>query len=195
MSANGHKEPGIFQLTLMLTLVTGIAGVVLGLVAYFTVPIQIENDKLHRQKVLQEALPEANSFVELERPEPENAKKKQPSWYRGLDAEGNLVGYVIQTDHRGYAGPVELMVGVGADLSVKGYAILHHNETPGLGDAIERPRFIQQFVGKRAEELEVTKRGEPGKINAVTGATITTNAVVFGIRNGLEALKPLTVNP
>jgi electron transport complex protein RnfG len=188
MSAHAQKEPGILKLTITMMLVTGIAGVILGIVAYFTVPIQIKNDKIHKQEILQKTLPEARQFIKLDIPVDPHAHGKPNPWFKGVDESGKLVGYVVQTDHRGYGGAVELTVGITNDMKIKGYEVLHHNETPGLGDQIKKENFKAQFVGKNSEQLVITKRGEPGKINAITGATITTRAVVGGIKASLEKL-------
>jgi Na+-translocating ferredoxin:NAD+ oxidoreductase RnfG subunit len=58
--------------------------------------------------------------------------------------------------------------------------IINHMETPGLGALIEDEEFIGQFTGIAIEDLELRKKG--GGIDAITGATISSTAVVKAIR-------------
>jgi electron transport complex protein RnfG len=69
-------------------------------------------------------------------------------------------------------------------------SILGHGETPGLGDEIEKDNFLNQFVGKGVDNLVVIKRETEDKIQAITGATISSRAVTEdGVRNGVILLK------
>ena len=99
---------------------------------------------------------------------------------------GTLLGYAIFTSPVGYSGPVNMVVGIGADGVVHGVDILSHTETPGLGANAESPLFTDQFKGKSGA-LKVTK-GAPGDtdIQAITSATITSNAVTKGVNDALE---------
>jgi electron transport complex protein RnfG len=90
----------------------------------------------------------------------------------------------------GYNGPIELLVGIYADGRVAGVRVTRHRETPGLGDAIDETRsdWIQGFEGKSLglpgrERWTVTK--DDGAFDALTGATITSRAVVKGVKNAL----------
>ncbi|UCD32142.1 MAG: FMN-binding protein, partial [Desulfobacterales bacterium] len=79
---------------------------------------------------------------------------------------------------KGYGGEVGLMVGVDLDNDkIIGVGVTTHSETPGLGaQAKDDPTFVSQFKGFAiAEPAKVTTDG--GKINAMSGATITSRAV------------------
>ena len=68
--------------------------------------------------------------------------------------------------------------------------MLHHAETPGLGDEIQKDYFKNQFKGKSIDNLVVVKTETPDKIQAITGATISSRAVTEdGVRKGVEMLK------
>ncbi|MCK5426530.1 MAG: FMN-binding protein, partial [Thermodesulfovibrionia bacterium] len=68
--------------------------------------------------------------------------------------------------------------------------ILAHAETPGLGDEIEEDYFLSQFEGKRADNLVVIKGETEDKIEAISGATISSRAVTEdGVRKGVEMLR------
>ncbi|MFT6926426.1 MAG: electron transport complex protein RnfG [Psychromonas sp.] len=91
---------------------------------------------------------------------------------------------------RGYAGRINLVVGIYADARIAGVRVLHHSETPGLGDRIQTNKsdWIYSFNDKSYEESqesrwEVKKNG--GDFDAFTGATITPRAVVFAVKDAL----------
>lgn len=86
----------------------------------------------------------------------------------------------------GYGGPIKLLVGVYADGTLAGVRVLSHQETPGLGDAIEASRsdWILDFTGKSMgnptlENWKVKKDG--GVFDQFTGATITPRAVIKAV--------------
>lgn len=82
----------------------------------------------------------------------------------------------------GYAGNIDMLVGVGADGKIKGIKILRQRETPGLGAGIARQKFLKQFTGKSARDPLEPKKD----IDAITGATISSRAVCAGAKKALE---------
>jgi len=97
-----------------------------------------------------------------------------------LDGSGNTLGYVIAaTSKEGYGGDVQIAVGITADGTLTGFSVIKHSETAGLGAKAAEPEFASQFAGKKAEMLAYTKTGAAAanEIDAISGATITTNAV------------------
>ena len=79
-----------------------------------------------------------------------------------------------------------------ADAKVIDYNILEHNETPGLGDNAQKPSFRKQFAGKGADHLVVTKDpADKEDIQAMTGATISSRAVVLGVKQAVEEVAAL----
>jgi electron transport complex protein RnfG len=105
---------------------------------------------------------------------------------------GHLTGVVMTVvAPDGYNGAITLLLGVRADGIVTGVRVLDHRETPGLGDAIESERspWIRQFEGRSldepaAEQWKVVREG--GAFDALTGATITSRAVIQALRNALS---------
>lgn len=112
------------------------------------------------------------------------------------DVSGNQVGYVINAySNDSYGGLIELSVGLKEDGTVTSIGFLTINDTPGLGLKAKEPAFKDQFSGKNADSLTVTKSGnaQDAEINAISGATIsssaTTNAVnaaLYFLHNCLE---------
>ena len=73
--------------------------------------------------------------------------------------------------------------------------MLEHNETPGLGDNASKPKFRDQFKGKKIDSLEVTKEHSDTKhIQAMTGATISSRAVTRGVKEAVEKAAKLGGN-
>lgn len=106
---------------------------------------------------------------------------------RALDGNGNHVGYVITvTDHEGYGGDIQFSMGVTLDGTLNGISLLSISETAGLGMKAGDV-LVPQFTDKKVEQFTYTKSGaaDDSEIDAISGATITTNAVVSGVNAGL----------
>lgn len=101
-----------------------------------------------------------------------------------LDADGAVIGYVFTvTTKEGYSGDIKYTVGIRNDGTVTGISFLSISETAGLGMKAKDAEFKDQFENKKVELFEYTKTGavEDYQIDAITGATITTNAVTNGV--------------
>ena len=108
-----------------------------------------------------------------------------------ISAEGQPVATLFASvAPHGYNAPIDLLVGVGADASVTGVRAVRYRETPGLGDSIDRAKsnWIEQFRGKSLlappRETWMVKQDE-GQFDSITGATVTSRAVVAAVRNTL----------
>lgn len=94
------------------------------------------------------------------------------------------------TPKNGYAGPIRLLVGVDADDRVTRVRVVEHRETPGLGDRIEASKsdWIEIFSGHSlgdpiVERWEIRRDG--GEFDQLSGASITSRAVVRAVRDTL----------
>jgi len=111
--------------------------------------------------------------------------------YRMRRAE-RISGVVFSlTTHDGYNGDIDLLIGVRPSGTVSAVRVTDHRETPGLGDGIEADKsdWIRQFRGRSLgdpprTEWAVGPRG--GEFTHLTGATITSSAVVAAIRRALD---------
>ena len=93
-----------------------------------------------------------------------------------FDDKANTV--VLESFGKGYGGDIGLMVAINVeDDTIVGAGVTTHSETPGLGaTAKDDPGFVSQFKGLPIEEtFKVTN--DSGKVNAMSGATITSRAV------------------
>ncbi len=97
--------------------------------------------------------------------------------YTALDAEGNSIGYAVTTQDKSYGGTIEVMTGFDTEGKITGVEILTISDTPGLGMNAKSENFRNNYLGKTGE-LTVSKTPTAeNEIQAITGATITSDAV------------------
>ena len=106
------------------------------------------------------------------------------------DAAGTPIGYVMTiTSHEGYAGDIQFALGVKADGTLTKIEILSIKETAGLGMKAQDEAFIGQYTETKTDAFAVIKpqtaKNSESEINAISGATITSNAVTNTVNAGL----------
>ncbi len=105
---------------------------------------------------------------------------------------GETTGYCIETSANGYENRVHIVVGIDLQGAVTGVEILSIKETPGYGDRIDDYEFLSRFNGKNSELTVV--RGEAdddNEISAVSGATVSSNAIKEGVNHAIAAVSQL----
>lgn len=197
------SKSGFMKDALILFAITLVSGICLGFVYDLTKgPIEqatiAANNATYR-----EVLSAADSFTEVEGSAETIAATAEEfmnlgygsvaieSVLEGTDASGNVVGYVINSlSNNSYGGAVKLSIGFDADGTITGVGIREINDTPGLGLKAKEENYRNQFVGKNADVLSVTKSGAAGEneINAISGATITSNATTNAVNAALYYL-------
>lgn len=183
------KEAGIlFAITLL-------AGLMLG----FVYELTKEPIRLQEEKAIQEACRavyvSAESFEEAAYvPSAELAAQLKETGveigtvYDALDAAGAHIGYVLEsTTSEGYGGKITLYMGVTDEGQLNGISILSIAETPGLGMRAEEV-LVPQFENVKADIFTYTKSQSQAEneIDAISGATITTEAVVNAVNGGVR---------
>lgn len=179
----------------ILLVITLVAGLVLGLVFQITKEPIAEQEAKAKQAACQEVFQDAASFEAVEVAAVDASQWAQAGYAQesvdevmsAVDASGNVLGYVITvTTKEGYGGDIRFSIGVRMDGTVNGMSILSISETAGLGMKAEDV-LKPQFAGKQVEKFEYTKNGSTSdaQIDAISGATITTNAVTNGVNAGL----------
>lgn len=186
--AHAEKPSTVFGIALNLMAAGMISGVILATVNHFTQPIRERNEQLMREQARKDVLPAAVRFE----PIPGFAPRAQ--WFRGFDADGQLVGHVLPVVTRGYEGSIEMMLGVDASMAITDFRLIKHRETPGLGAKAVEDSFRARFHGRKVGELEVSKTPDPKKILAITGATITSRAVATAFDKRLALLARLAAD-
>ncbi|MBA7632754.1 Na(+)-translocating ferredoxin:NAD(+) oxidoreductase complex subunit G [subsurface metagenome] len=151
-------------------------------------------DKLNR--LTRALLPEAENFIALDTEieiESTRGKKEKVKVYKAV-SEDECVGWSFNAAGSGFADKIELVVAVDKDFQkLAGFDVLASNETPGFGDQIKYDYYRDQFKGAPAEELKLIASGNPKKIDseivAITGATVSSEAVVEIINNSITQIK------
>jgi electron transport complex protein RnfG len=197
------------KITINLVIIYLVGGFLLAFVYAKTSPVIFINNKIAKEKALKEMVPEAESIDKIGdwHPHEKHAEyfvartcgevkvhqiKNEKTGEMKEEKEcvdPTDIGYVVQTFGKGYSSYIDILFSVDKDYKVKKISILHHAETPGLGDEIELDYFKDMFAGKDKDHLKVLKTETTEYIQAITGATISTRAVSEdGIQKGLEFL-------
>ena len=104
---------------------------------------------------------------------------------------GETTGYVAETTFSGAQGMITMVVGLDDDYNCTGVYVTKHSETSGLGaKAAETTAgaWRDNVVGA-TEGTALAKDG--GTIEAISGATITSRAVVNEVQSVIAAAKSL----
>lgn len=142
-------------------------------------PIIEQNQQKSADEARKEVLPEGDSFTE----------------YDGTLAEGvdncyiadNKAGMAVTAEYKGFGGAVKVMIGIDADGKITGVKVTEHSETPGLGTKAADAGYLEQYKG--VGEAGAAAIGDDANIDAVTGATITSNAVYQSVSEALAQFK------
>ncbi len=110
--------------------------------------------------------------------------------YRVFQGAEPAAALFVVTARDGYAGPIQLLVGVDVAGDVTGVRVLEHRETPGLGDGIDAAKsdWILQFDGRSLGDPGIEGWAivaDGGEFDQLTGASVTPRAVIKAIRQTL----------
>lgn len=197
----------ILRFATVLFLVNLVAASILTGVYYLTKPKIETQERLVKEKALREVMPKSIG----DRLEGVERDGKIGYWRVFKGSDSKVHGYVFIAKKYGYSSIIESMVGIKKDGAITGVRILSQNETPGLGAKIVEvvsdktvakalkqlfakekeekrkiaPYFTEQFNSLNVKRIELSKYG----IEAITGATISSKAVVDSIKaRGSEIL-------
>ena len=194
----------IIKDALALTLITLVAGVALGGVYEITKDPIAKQEAQAKAEAYEQVFTDAAAFEEVKmddtllqtiRDQLDQEGYKAQSIeeiMRAEDQSGEMLGYAFTVvTSEGYGGDIQFSMGVQNDGTLNGISILSIGETAGLGMNADTPAFKDQFVGKQVEQLQYTKNGatQDDEINAISGATVTTNAMTNGVNAGLCAFR------
>ena len=120
-------------------------------------------------------------------------KKDGITLYEGIDKRGNVKGYVFIAEGNGYQGTIRMIAALDKDLRhLTGLEVLESSETPGLGAEITKDFFKEQFQNLSVLPDIAFTKGTPSQdneIQAITGATISTRAVVEILNKEIEKIR------
>jgi RnfABCDGE-type electron transport complex G subunit len=196
--------PEWLKFPLVLLVVTLISAAALASLNRATLPAKQRIQNEITEQALKVVMPQATQFEEVDA-----TVDEEPFSYRlAKNESGKLVGYVSEGSADGYSSRLKVMVGVLPEFEIKGIKILFQKETPGLGDKVNevlskktwwtvitdtspdesslRPWFQVQFDGTKSP-VKLAKKG--GTIEAITGATISSEAVCKAVNSAVEKLQ------
>ncbi len=183
------------KIIIVLTLITVISGGVLAVLDTYTKPrIEAYQNQLKKEAV-SEVLPDNVKVETLE--------KNNLTYYKATK-NNKVVAYAFQVSGGGYQSELVVMVGVTADFSeIIAAKIISQVETPGLGTKIEKDPsnkehptwFMDQFKGLKINPaITYVKNAKPSKdteVQAITGATISSAAIVDILNKQIKAAKAI----
>ncbi|MBD3164283.1 RnfABCDGE type electron transport complex subunit G [Candidatus Woesearchaeota archaeon] len=158
--------------TLVLSLVCLIAAALLGTAYIFTEP-GIEEQK---EAALKESLGQVHTTAD--------DFEAKDGYFVALK-NSKIIGYAAVAEAQGYGGTIKILAGIDTEKKLTGIRIMEHEETPGMGASALKPEFYSQFSGLPADKIALRRNG--GKIDAITGATITSSAVIDAVKQALES--------
>lgn len=162
---------------LVLTIIAVVAGSLLAFANQITEePIRQQNME-KTQGALTELFPDADRFEEIRLTEGDELLSAYTAFKAGQPA-----GYAVNIASQGYAGPVEIVVGLDTGFLLSGIRVggSDFKETEGLGSRAKEPAFTDQFQGK----MPPLRLGQD--IDGISGATITSSAVVEGVNQAAD---------
>ncbi|MFH1395468.1 MAG: RnfABCDGE type electron transport complex subunit G [Candidatus Omnitrophota bacterium] len=176
-------QNSVFKMIFSLAIVGIFSGAVLVFVYNYAMPKIKINVKSETEKAIKNIFPKVDKI-----------KKMKDEVFQVMDSRDKLLGYAFIAEGNGYQGAIQLIVGVDPDISkINGMEVLESQETPGLGAEIAGKDFRKQFEGLSiAQDIEYVKNQKPQKpnqIEAITGATISSRAVVNIINKTVDAVR------
>lgn len=197
----------IIKDTFILMIITLVSGLLLGMVYEVTKDPIKKQEEEQKIAACQKVFEDAEEFQTIEEQSVdqmmlESLQKAQlegkvqiDEVLKAVSKDGNTLGAVMQiTSKEGYGGDICFMVGIQKDGTVNGISILSISETAGLGMKANTEEFKTQFSGKKVDSFVYTKAGATAEneIDAISGATVTTNAVTDGVNAGLGFFRTLS---
>lgn len=120
---------------------------------------------------------------------------------QSLKAKGNVteltkytfpdgsVAYSAVCTEKGYSGDIMVMAGLDGQGRVIGIKILQMSETAGLGAKAAEDKFLNRFIGKGGDIALTKGEAKGNEVQAITGATVTSNAVIEAVNSAIAAAK------
>jgi electron transport complex protein RnfG len=144
-----------------------------------TRPKIIAQAQLEEQAALKEVMPLAVRFQAVKAD-----INKDTLYYKALDSQDKLIGFVFKASQKGYSSTIETLVGISLDDKINAIKVTSQNETPGLGTRVTEEKFKNQFSNQNSLDLM--------NVSAITGATISSRAVMNSIMKKAAEIKELT---
>lgn len=178
-------------------LISAVFTAILASVNAFYVPVIRENEQVAKTVSILSSLGFDNieNNKDINRVFEENIEQEERFGtvvYTQYNDEQKPIAYAIEFIGSGLWGSINGYLGVSADLDeIVGIDFTTHSETPGLGGRIDEQWYKEQFEGiKITDPFYIKNRIDgDGDVDAITGATLTSNSVVSIINEAIEKIQ------
>ena len=143
-----------------------------------TKPRIIAQKVSEEKAALEEVMPQAEKFEKVN-------EGKDLEYYKAFDKSGMFLGAVFKASAKGYSSTIDLLAGILKNGTITAIKVISQNETPGLGSQVSEQKFTGQFAGKDSALMDV---------QAITGATISSRAVINCVKERAKEIKTLIAN-
>ncbi|MDD5130527.1 MAG: FMN-binding protein [Candidatus Omnitrophica bacterium] len=146
-----------------------------------TGPKIIAAAQAEEQAALKEVMPLAGKFMPVKSP-----ADNTTLYYKAFDNQDKLIGFVFKASGKGYSSVIETLAGVFLDDKISAIKVISLNETPGLGMRVAENKFTGQF--NQQDSLNLSG------VEAITGATISSRAVIDSVIKKAQEIKEMVKN-
>jgi len=165
-------------------------GFILALICVIAAGLLAGVNTLTRSKIAAQALAEEQSALKEVMPLAAKFTEVKPGqeilYYKALDNQDKLLGFVFKASGKGYSSVIETLAGIFPDGRISAIKVISLNETPGLGMRVKENNFTKQFNNQDALSLS--------GVQAITGATISSRAVMDSVVKKAQELQELIKN-
>ncbi len=198
------RRAGPFRLIATLGLAALTSGLILVTVYVVTQPLILRNQAAALESAIYRVVPQSQSrkvyVVQDDRLVPwegDTPPAGASVVYGAFGADGRLLGFAIPAEGPGFQDNIKLIYGYDPQRKVIiGMEVLDSKETPGLGDKIMKDDHFRSNFEALAVEPEVVPvkpgaKTQANQVDTISGATISSKAVVTIINQGNRRFLPL----
>lgn len=176
----------VIHMLVTLTIIGVVSGALLSEINSWAAPKIEANRKAETERAIFVVQSDATKYEKVENVDFE--------LYEVFDDDKNSLGYALPYEGNGFQGKIRLIVGLDKELTnILGLEVLEQVETPGLGTKVTETPFTDQFINlllkPQVEWVKGVEPSNPNEIQAITGATISSKAIVNIINNGVKKLR------
>lgn len=182
------------RMIVVLTTVGILSGAVLALVGLLTQKRIALNKQREIEQAVIHVIPGSQSSQKL-------YEERDYAIYGGIDGGGKILGLAIQATASGFQDKIVLILGTNTAVTkINRLYVLEQKETPGLGAKIsDRESFLMFWENKdcrqplslRKPAVDSPDKLAPSEVNTITGATISSQAVLSSVNSSIEKTRKL----
>ena len=207
-TGNQEKEPNSFNLVFTLGIAGLLAGFVLVGTYIYTAPLIAANKAEALKSAIFKVLAGCDSFEELslvngklnlvtDRGKKQGRGEEPQKIFMGYNKNKEFIGFAIPGSEPGFQDIIGVIYGYDPSQKIIiGFEVLESKETPGLGDKIFKDAAFQENFKalKVLPDIQMVKNGQKAndnEVEAITGATISSKAIVRLLNNSMEKWKDI----